>query len=418
MPSKINLIYLLFHRQRPPSVDQHENPGTTLIKLPPELLHMITEHLLPNDTASLILCNHALLRTLGTRHWSSLHPGKGNEKYRELFLTALTRDLPRHFFCHHCSRLHLQDNLGPPGPALQPKNRLLCIEHHLDAGNRLRQCVQVHRIESRYSFTFPHLQLAMKRHFYGIKHGISTESLSFTEVQVFLGEDEIERVITLLSVEARICSKPTSLCLRIQHWALISSTNRDMLLSKTGFVQICDHLSTHSSEISRLVQSILEPRRPEVEDQIRTELFRCRRCNTNFQLEIKDLGDEGLALVITKWLDLGSGSTPTDSRWSRHLFRLRAATIGASAEAWGVRLRFESEPGPSQDDLSRENASYLISKRFMNSMDHWSDTTWILQAGKRLPMSIYSILDRSFFFLNVLSNLYLMLYMWVMFFRS
>lgn len=152
---KICPINLLLHRHRPPSADQCENQGRKLIKLPPELLHMITEHLSPNDTASLILCNHALLRTLGTRHWSSLHPGKGNEKYRELFLTALTRDLPRYFFCHHCSRLHLQDNLGPPGPALQPKNRLLCIEHHLDPGNRLRQCVQSAPNRVSVFFYFP-----------------------------------------------------------------------------------------------------------------------------------------------------------------------------------------------------------------------------------------------------------------------
>ena len=257
----------------------------------------------------------------------------------------------------------------------------------------------------------------MKRHFHGPKHGISTESLSFTEVQVFL-KDEIERVVTLLSVETRICSKPTSLCLRIQHWALVSSTRRDMLLCKTKFVQICHHLSTHSSEISRLVQSKLEPRRTEVEDPTQTQLFRCRCCNTNFQLEIKDLGDEGLALVITKWLDLGSGKTPTDSRWSGHLVRVRAAAIGASAEPWSVRLRFEREPGLSQDDLSSQNASYLISKRFMNSMDRWSDTTWILQAGKRLPVSIYSISDRTPFFLTVLSDLYLMLYVWAMFLKS
>ena len=74
---------------------------------------------------------------------------------------------------------------------------------------------------SWYRFAFPHLQLAMKKHHHVPGHGISTESLSSTEVQVSRDEDEAERVTTLLSVEAWICLEPISLCIRVQQWALI-----------------------------------------------------------------------------------------------------------------------------------------------------------------------------------------------------
>lgn len=409
----MELRNLLLRRQRGPSRNHHDNSGRHFTQLPLEILLNITEHLSPDDVASLLLCNRALLKALGTRPWSSLRPGKENEKYRESFLTTLTRDLPGHFLCHHCSCIHLRDNLGPPGPALQPKTRLLCIKSLSRPLENLDHCVHAHQIGSFFRFTFPHLQLAMKRHFHGAEHGIPYESLSFTEVHVSYPRDEAERLTTLLSVEARICSKPSSLCLRIQHWALISRTARRMLLSRTNFVMICDHLQTRSSDVSQLIQSRLELSRTDEEDQTHLEVRRCPSCNTHFQVEVKDLGGEGIALVITKWLDLGSGLTPTDPKWKAHLPAVTRVERLSPDEAGDVRLRFESEPGLSQDDLSRQNLSYLTSKRYMSTMDRWSHSTWILQAGRRLPFSKRSNSDALFFaFLVFLNGLYIMLGLW------
>ncbi|KAI4127532.1 MAG: hypothetical protein LQ347_004563 [Umbilicaria vellea] len=413
----MDLINLLLPRQSSSNINQHKhehkNPGRNLIDLPLEILELIRDYLSPNDTASLVLCNHALLRAFGNRHWASLRPGGDNNQYRESFLTTLSRDLPGHFFCHYCVRLHLRDDLGSPGPALNPENRWPCVSK---AGESLRLCVCAHPIISWYRFTFHHLQLAMKRHHHGPGHGISTESLSFTEVEVSRDEDEADRVTTLLSVEARICPEPMSLCLRIQHWALVSSTMRDMIRSKTKFVTICDHITTHSSEISQLGESELKPRRTESEYRAGPDVSKCRFCNTDFQVEIKDFGDEGLALVVTKWLDLGSGLTPMDTRWRVHLGRDRDAEIGALGEAGIVRLRFESERGLTQDALSCQNASYLRQKRFMNAMDRWNDCTWFLQAGKRMPFSYH--LDGSLFLLLAVLNLPIIPYAWWMFFRG
>lgn len=238
----------------------------------------------------------------------------------------------------------------------------------------------------------------MKRHYHGPGHGISTESLSFTEVQVSADEEGAERVTTLLSVEALICPEPeVSLCLRMQQWALVSPTKRDMILSKTKFMMICDHMRTYYSDISQLIESKLEHyRRTGIEpgeDDASPDVRKCRYCNVDFQLEIKDFGGEGLALVVTKWLDLGSGLTPMDTRWRVHIGRDRDAEIGALGEAGDVRMRFEREPGLSLDSLSSQNASYLTAKRFMRAMDRWNDRTWIVQGGKRLPF-FYS--DKAF----------------------
>lgn len=416
----MNLMNLLLPRQSSSNTNEHghehkhENLGRNLIDLPLEILEMIRHYLSPNDTASLILCNHTLLRALGNRHWSLLRPGKDNNEYRESFLTTLTRDLPGHFFCHGCFRLHLRDDLGSPGPAFQPEKRWLCVKEQV--GEHLWRCVHAHPVLSWYEFTFHHLQLAMKRHHHGPGHGISTESLSFTEVQISRDEDEAGRVTTLLSVEARICPEPTSLCLRIQHWALVSSPKRDTIHSRTEFVEICAHITARSPELSQLVESKLKLRRTGPEYRAGADVTKCRFCNTDFQVEIKDFGDEGLALVVTKWLDLGPGLTPMDTRWRVHLARDSEAEIGALGEAGDVRLRFESERGLSQDALSCQNASYLAAKRFMGAMDRWNDCTWILQAGKRLPFSYH--LDRHVLLVLAVVNLPVIPYAWWVFFRG
>ena len=231
---------------------EHENSETTLITLPQEILHMITEYLSPIDAASSVFCNRTLFGVLGNEHVLALHSGNDNE-VRELLLTTLTRDLPGHFFCHYCSHLHLRDDLGPPGPALQPDKLLLCVKSPPELD--LWYCFQAHPLMSRYGLTFPQLQLAMKRHDHG----------PFTEVQVSDNNDDVERVTTLLSVEARICPQPISLCLQIQQWALLTSTKRDKTLSETRFEMIYDQMHTRSSEISRLIESTLGPNRTEFE---------------------------------------------------------------------------------------------------------------------------------------------------------
>jgi hypothetical protein len=249
----------------------------------------------------------------------------------------------------------------------------------------------------------------MKRHYHGPGHGISTESLSFTEVQVSSDEDKVERVTTLLSVEARICPEPVSLCLRIQHWAMVSSTKSDKILSKTNFVTICDHLTAYSSTISRLIQSRLDARHTELNPRVRQDIRRCRYCYTDFQLEIEEVGDEALALVITKWLDLGSGLTPVDTKWRSHLARATRAEVSQLVEAGTIRLRFEEQPGLSQDAISCQNASYLTAERFRSAMDRWDYKTWILQGGQRLSFLLFLYSHRKFFLALLAADLCLIL---------
>ena len=165
---------------------------------------MITNHLSPVDTACFALCNHATLFVLGRDVWDTVDAFPSD---RKVFLNRLAADMLLFYFCHVCSILHHRDRYSLPAPTFL--RRFSNLFYH-EVGS-LRPFFVHPEQATFYSFYFYHLQLAMKRHYYGPEQGISTDSLQFTEVYV---EPQCHAT-SLLSVEARICSGPC-LCLRVQ----------------------------------------------------------------------------------------------------------------------------------------------------------------------------------------------------------
>ena len=370
--------------QRPTShKNQRRAASTDLIVLPPEVLLMIASHLSLIDKCCMSLCSHYLHATIGTGVLSDLQPGTSEaEGDRERFLTRLTRDLPSQFFCHNCSRIHSQDRVGPPGPAMQPRHPLRCPASPRETILQNMLIAHPYPRLNRYLLTFSHVQLAIEKYRQGPKHGVSTDSLTFVSVHVLDNDPNGKRMTTLLSVEARIISHPESFSLRIQTWALLKSTKTDELLSASPFVMICDHIL--GSDISRLIEAEIGPYKTKIETSVTIDLLRCRQCSTEYQIQLRMLGEEGLALVITKWLDLGLGLTPNDIKWRYLRDEYRKEAI--SELPGNIRQRFENESELSQDALSSRNASYLTGDRFIKVMDWWEDQSWILQAGERLPL--------------------------------
>ncbi|KAK2797235.1 hypothetical protein FQN51_008758 [Onygenales sp. PD_10] len=352
---------------------------TKLTDLPTELVLMILDYVSPVDAACLTLCNHHFLRVLGTQSWTALDSG-----LRELFLTRLTSDLPFHFFCHFCSVIHSCKDMLPPGPAsLRYKYPARHSEElRMLHTNSLVGLVSVH--EGRwcwYHFNFFHLQLAMKRYYNGPPHGLSTESLSFTQVEF----SATNSITTLSSVEGRICQGP-SLCMRFQNWALFNAATLDEFLSQIDFIFICGHdtMTWHLSYFAPLFAAALEgPRTDENGMRIDPEIHRCSRCGVEYQIEVMNYGDLGLALVITKWLDLGPGLRPTDAEWNG-LFDRQIKQLPAGKSVGDTRSLFEREPGLSLESLTWKNKSCLLTESYKKSMDQLDNRTWILQ-GPRGP---------------------------------
>lgn len=91
---------------------------------------------------------------------------------------------------------------GPPGPAFQPRHPLRCIKEQ--RGSTLWTFLHVHKMMSTYDFGFHHLQLAMERHRLSTHYGLSTDSLSFIEIEESTESDVTQRLTTPLSVDARV----------------------------------------------------------------------------------------------------------------------------------------------------------------------------------------------------------------------
>ncbi|OQE32473.1 hypothetical protein PENFLA_c001G09675 [Penicillium flavigenum] len=116
--------------------------------------------------------------------------------------------------------------------------------------------------------------------------------------------------------------------------------------------------------------------------------FTCDRCDTEVLFEISECENE-LALVITKWINLGAGLTPDDPQWKKHHDFGRATMIRSSPNKRGkrqanavkasARACFESA---SLDSLRSRNIAYLKDKRFKKSMIYkpnmFDGPTWYL----------------------------------------
>jgi hypothetical protein len=174
---------------------------------------------------------------------------------------------------------------------------------------------------SRYGFYFVHLQLAMQRFYRGPRFGITTESLSYTEVK------EYEDSRTLFSTEAQICPsggglpmsqthpgltqfKSHNLCLRIQATMLVAREDLHLFLSDEVLgpivvFYICEHIS-HTTFLESMVNSYGEE---PIDYHIAAT---CKRCNTDYELQLVESGQEELALVMTRWINLGPGLNPHD----------------------------------------------------------------------------------------------------------
>ncbi|KAL9598608.1 MAG: hypothetical protein Q9179_003839 [Wetmoreana sp. 5 TL-2023] len=119
------------------------------------------------------------------------------------------------------------------------------------------------------------------------------------------------------------------------------------------------------------------------------EVHQCGICDLDFQLEFKDLGVDGLALVVTKWLDLGSGLELTQGKYIGWGSDLLNALADRSEEnrrqthrrAGETRAAFEKEDGMTPDALCLQNASFLEAQRYKKIMREWIRGTWIFQAG-------------------------------------
>ena len=327
---------LRFLHMYPRAKDQYAGSGPFEI-LPLEMIQYIASFLPSSAAAAFALCNHYLRYALGAQYWMELREPR-QRKERELFLQLLDRDLLDHVFCHHCARLHLST---PPGMGdwddVQLYNRM-----------RLRRCYD-EEMRARTYFYYPHtfrfenVQMAMKLHRLGLDTKKYLEALSHVERTSYpLPHVEI--------FHARIVSD--EMIIRAQHWFYLIPDGPILKLSRevSPCPRVCAHLqsSLHYIDDNTLtkllhckVRHINKKQDPCTQC---TGLTQCRYCPTEMQIDVKMFRGWGTALVVTKWLAVGSGESPQDPKWLSHLQANDIQTIPAFPfKAGTIKEAFEQQ---------------------------------------------------------------------------
>ncbi|KAJ6084010.1 hypothetical protein N7486_010810 [Penicillium sp. IBT 16267x] len=396
-----------------------EKPRANLGDLPLELLQMIAKHLSQLDLLCLSLCNKWL-------HTSFPEAQFYNFGYDEAillkFLRRLARSEPRHYLCKSCHRLHRVQSVQLPGPLSKPPScygvpRQLALGssntnyHYLYLDKPLR-LIQF-PCYTQYKFYFVHLQLAMRYFKQGPGFGIPVESLFYIEVatspiatdtntprpqpdetKIIDEEIELNTQTTLFSVDARVCTEPPSFCMRTQELAVVPRQKAWQLIPDpfSDPIRICWHISTAGSGsegnfgIGNTVRDLVKQyqRGERVTNLIAQG--RCEQCNTAWKVQIREIEPREVCLVLTRWVNLGSGLNPEDVLW-RSLVESRQF-LSAKMRGADPRVQFErdsvqarSGSALSEEALFWRNTELLQGGRYRDSMSNMDGQRWFINSG-------------------------------------
>ncbi|KAJ5978163.1 hypothetical protein N7501_001505 [Penicillium viridicatum] len=351
----------------------------TLAGLPVELLLSITDFLSLDDWICISLCSRRLFAIFKRRYNSAQYnSARPLGKMKLPVLRRLNRDLPKYFICHVCFILHKYNGsecFGLSGPLIRAKCPLRCISSWMDNhdGLELRnELIFVSYVHRR--FLFLHLQLAMRRFYLGRKFGISTETLSYTQVRIHPKESLCPKITCLFSTDAEICSETPGLCLRRQYVMFVHGSRSELLLSRPNskcdrnpptVMFICSHVDyvQRAELINPVVFAYLDGEK----DPCST--YTCNQCNTDTRIEVCEYGSH-LALVFTTWVNLGPGLTPDDPRWRIYScgYENRGVTLDPNDCTGSPRVSFENVSPLSLGELLSRNLSYLKDQRYRKVM--------------------------------------------------
>jgi hypothetical protein len=285
-------------------------PLTILEMLPPELIIYMAQFLPLSSTVLFTLSCHAACATLGTHYWTSLRAKDQHQQHID-FLSQLSKDLPPDYVpCYHCRVLHFgtirySDHL--PTRPLYQYDVTPCYK------------AEVLGKVSKYiheDFQFRTFQMAMKKHRLGLDYKVWLECLCCQPTLYRI----MQKFPSEFKVDARIVD--SSLLLRSQCIILLPPGLTIHNLDRCSF-NICPHI--------RLVAHGANANLPETAGCTmnhqhtlqrcvrKSGIVRCTTCPTEYDLSLEECGRFGVAVTITKWMDLGEGQTILDPRWFSHL---------------------------------------------------------------------------------------------------
>ncbi len=354
------------------SAEAEEKASTAshLLRLPPEIILLVTSKLSTPSASCLALCSRRLNRTLGSGFWRSLQDEAPDVLLA--FLSSLARDLPQYFVCQECVCLHRMSAIKWP--------RL--ITRHLGPRCIWQSSGYCLLFWSRYRIYFPHIQLAIKQHCYGTDIGFPLEAFRHLEVE----HDQTQQKITLLSVDAQIVSN--ELLMRSQTWILLPWSRRDEFIDELAKNSLSNNICVHTrigplnkNLVSDLVRSRLN--QLEAREEYRTQTLQCPYCWMDYVLDVVDFGERGFAVLVTRWTNLGSGLDPADAKWQSHITVRMAKDVHHPHHLGDIRTGFEDQAEVSVEELTVDNKVKLFSRRQNRLVRRGSDVlVWKWDRGK------------------------------------
>ena len=343
------LIHSLAHEGSFDSIDgvykaQEEirDPGEPIIaSLTSELWGRIASYLSPLETASLAFSSKTLFGRLGRAPWILLSQPE-NMRHRIDFLVAMDSRLPNHLFCFPCATYHLRIQKGEE--RLKATN-LQVVSPLFNCPNALDQVPPRTRLTPGHTLPFSFVQLAIRYQRDGPNHGVPVGSLCrrykdpTNPIWSHQNTYYISKGHLLLRVVSQAFADP-DLPLSSQRHLLYSREDyfpyfsvcahwRDgklMDLCKCALTHIPkpkENITSQLKQGPKIQRSLLNPNAiPTLCGECRP-MRRCPECPTEYLIELK-LGEDKTdplrrfkqVLVVTRWSDLGDGTTPLSREWA------------------------------------------------------------------------------------------------------
>ncbi|KAG4417549.1 hypothetical protein IFR04_009279 [Cadophora malorum] len=265
---------------------------TVLLDLPREMILHITHFLSPASAASFTHCCRAVLKIIGTKYWQALIDSSQKQGLRQ-FLRLLEIDLSNHVLCSHCSILHEIDS--------STHRSKECYPSELFGG----VYIYIHK-----DIIFLSIAAMMKLYRQGLDYSqfLRYFTCRFTGTRESIPYQFLSR--------AKIING--SLLLRVQESFLFPKGHQPQI-PITARVGICHHVGipgfTFDARLPEHAQCTLDHDHEARQCSRSSGMRQCVYCPTEFQIELQGCADLGVALVTTKWLDLGEGRTVLDPKW-------------------------------------------------------------------------------------------------------
>lgn len=312
-----------------------------IASLPDELWKRIAGYLSPIDAVLLAQSSKTFRRKLGILPYQSLNQPE-NRHYKHTFLHSMDEQYPDHLLCFPCSQFHKRTQAG---------KEMLKMDY---VGNPIFSCPAVKssvlpRTRLTYGRQLPYafVQLALRAARYGPTYGIDFNNLARRwkckdsgwshHTRYMIHDDRL-----LMRVVSQAFAPPAK--------ELTETAERHILYDReeyTPFFSVCAHW--RDGDLMRICKCMLS-HVPSPPDPIHKQLQRgfiidraaarpdfivrgcdecrparrCPECPTEYLVEVRLLEDKNdkdfafkHAIVVTRWSDLGDGSSPyTSPEWT------------------------------------------------------------------------------------------------------